>query len=440
MASSAAGGVWGRGLRLQSAVELLMVYSWVILIVAIVVSVAFILSFSTPTSSYLPSTCYIQTLFTCQDTLLSGNYLGKTPITYIVIFTNELQTPVSFPLNSLNVTMTNIGNFGTAVYTGNCTPNIAMPGAQVTCSETVPGALSPTIGSRVSTQFELNYKTCTSGSLSSCGTSVYKTSGYATQSIEGQLVTSSPYIVTLTINTILSKSVAVNDVGAAGFVLINGVPYPNGTVLYMPKGTYMLYADPLSGNGWVSYNVVSGTSTLGASPPGGGSAITLTLNSNTILQSQFTEAVCNVCNGSISGTPICPAACPTIGLCPKTVPTVTTTSSTTTTINPAPTTSTIGYYSCEPACNNAAPGYSCPSSCPTPVVCNGTVGVECVHSTGFSAQRQGAAVQSVTWAQAEQYLVTINPTTTVGTTTSTSTSTTTTVSAGSGATVDYCHT
>lgn len=439
------GGQYQWRMKQQSALELLITYSWAILIIVIMIFVAVLLSAFGSVSSYLPPTCYIQPLFPCQGTILS-QYTGTQPIKYAVIFINKLPNTLLFPYNGFNVTVSGVGSTGTNRYTGNCTPQVALSGTQVTCSESIPGRVEPSVGTQVNTHFTIGYKVCNGGTASTCEAQVYNASGYATQTIGG-----SASLYVLTVETQLWSS-SSKYVPASGFLLVNGQPYYNAANVFLPSGDYVIAAQPQTLTSFASFSVVSGTSTIGATSPTNGMT-TLHMLSNTTILLKFTEAICNICNYSSANTPLCPAGCTTITACPATSTTSTTTTVATTASTSATTIPNGGLlYSCN-TCQAEAQGYTCPSTCPYQSSCKG--GIYCSSTQqlsvagGVNSQQQygapggGTINISAYWrssylaqSYSDEYAVTIPLSTTTATTTTsttTSTSSTSTIYAGPAA-------
>ncbi|HUY69991.1 MAG TPA: hypothetical protein VMV00_00280, partial [Candidatus Baltobacteraceae bacterium] len=109
-----------KGLRQQSALELLTTYSWALLIIAVFVAAVAVINSARPATNYLASSCSIEPLLPCTQTLLTYNTVS--PIKFTLLFTNNLGQVMYFPVNSINITVTNIGTKGITYNVGNCTP------------------------------------------------------------------------------------------------------------------------------------------------------------------------------------------------------------------------------------------------------------------------------------------------------------------------------
>ncbi len=207
----------GDSRKSQSALELLTVYSWALLVIGVLLAIAFIVALSNNQANYLSPTCTIQPLLPCSDSLLS-----TTPIKYYITFTNDLQIPMNFTANAINVTTEGIGSSGTEHSFGYCYPGFALPGTSVVCTANVSGSYGATSGRQAGVFFTLSYYLCNSDSQSSCNTaSSYKTSGLSLQTIEP---------ATLSYNTLTVEigSIGNGAIGDNGLLVIDGERYADG--------------------------------------------------------------------------------------------------------------------------------------------------------------------------------------------------------------------
>jgi hypothetical protein len=252
----------------QSALELLTTYSWAFLIIAVFIAAIAILAGSRAPASYVPSTCNISPGFPCEQAVLSGyNSVVKTK--FMVTFTNNLGTPIYFPSNSFNVTLTNVGDAGINSYSGNCTPLVALKGAQVSCISQIPGTVMPSAGSQASASFAMGYSICKNMQLTSCS-GTYRTTGFSLQSV------SPPGTSLYTISFVTSPN--------TGIIVINGASYSSGTSAILVSGKYTAYASPPAGYTFGSWSITSTSSTLSSTTL---QNATLTLSSNATLQANF---------------------------------------------------------------------------------------------------------------------------------------------------------
>ncbi len=165
--------------RQQSSLEFLTTYAWAILIIALFIAVVVVISLSKPAASYLPSQCSITPLFPCIDTRLYYNAI--TPLTFTIVFQDNLGQAMYFPANAFNVTMTGVGVSGTQSSLGSCAPAFLPSGSQAVCTTQIPGNLKPPSGTTKSTSFSITYQLCTGGAQSSCASTAYTTTGTSLQ-------------------------------------------------------------------------------------------------------------------------------------------------------------------------------------------------------------------------------------------------------------------
>ncbi len=160
------------GMRAQSALEFLTTYGWSFIIIALFISVVFVLVSSKGVSTYAPSSCYISPSLPCIAAYASSNSLGSVAI---VKFTNQLGTEMSFPANAITI------RFGMtyANYTGNCVPANAFNYQQVTCTVNMP-QVHLVVGAELNPSLSLKYALCNN---KACSAYVYNTSGTATLTV-----------------------------------------------------------------------------------------------------------------------------------------------------------------------------------------------------------------------------------------------------------------
>jgi len=254
-------------MKQQSAVEFIMTYSWAIIAISLFVVVVIVLSDARPPQNYLQSTCSIQPLLPCTDSLLAYSSAGS--LQYYMVFVNQLGTTVFFPGNSINVTLSIVG--GRSVYSlGSCSPNLASEGAAVLCTAAISSNLKPGPGSSQIVDFALNYSTCLTSNAITCAKSYYKSSGYSLQDI-------SPSGTGMDLVTFSANR--------GGTIVLNGVTYFSSTVTYLPSGNYVIFGQPAAGTSFnsIAWSVNSPSSVVTPSSQN----TVLVLSSNTVLQMQF---------------------------------------------------------------------------------------------------------------------------------------------------------
>lgn len=263
-------------LKQQAAVEFMATYGWEFIIIGVFMAFVFVLVGIKSPVSYLASTCSIQPLLPCSQTLLTYNAIA--PLQYYVLFMNNLGVGMNFSVNAFNATTTNIGSSGIASNYGNCTPTFASSGSQVVCIASISGNLKPAVGAQTSLIFSITYNICRTNSPGSCQPINYKSSGYSLQTI----APSNFNLVTLALNT--------NP--TTGTVVLNGANYFNGVKSFFVTGNYILFAAPPACYKFSSWSV----STTGA-PPSTLSTTTapnttLSLNSNTVVNAIYASTPC----------------------------------------------------------------------------------------------------------------------------------------------------
>lgn len=244
--------------RQQSAVEFISTYSFAIFIIAIITATAMSISLSIGTTPPVYSSCSIQPLITCQQSLLTYNSVGGY-FTFVLVFRNNLGFMLQFPTtNAINLTAGTIASGSKSTVSGSCYPTLAAQGSQVVCIVKVNGKTQVKQGANTYTQFHIYYNLI----CSSCNANaLYNATGYSFQSV------SPPY------NNLYNVTVASSN----GVVVINGESYLNNTLVYLSTGTYSLYAQPNVGYHFTSWNVIG--SGLSISTNSLANTI-LTLNSN----------------------------------------------------------------------------------------------------------------------------------------------------------------
>lgn len=256
-------------MKQQSAVEFVMTYSWAIIVISLFVVAVILLSDVRPPQNYLQSSCSIQPLLPCTDSVLA--YSGTGPLQYYVVFVNQLGSTIYLPQNkALNATISIVG--GRSSYSfGTCTPSLASEGATVLCTANIGSNQKPGAGSSQIVDFVLNYSICSSANAIACNKNFYKSSGYSLQNIAPS-------------GTSLDKVTFITKNGAT--IIVNGVAYYNNTYAYFTSGNYVIFGQPAQG---ASFNSLAWTTNAPSYVASSSSQNTiLVLNSpSTSLQVQF---------------------------------------------------------------------------------------------------------------------------------------------------------
>lgn len=254
-------------MKQQSALEMLVVYSWALLLIGLFVALALVMSGSSRAVDYLPGTCSIQPLIPCIETLVTGRS-ATSNITFTVEFINQLGITMQFPASdAINLSVNNLGISGTGNFYGACNPQIAGSGARVICTVSIPGTVQPPIGSQTSSTFSISYSLCNSGSSCSTG---YVSTGQSVQ----QLV---PGTVKLYYVTIAASP-------STGSVELNGIRYYTGTRVLLVPAKYTVFAVPPAGYHFSSWSITS-PSTLASTAV---QNTTLAVQANATLTATFT--------------------------------------------------------------------------------------------------------------------------------------------------------
>jgi hypothetical protein len=261
-------------LRQQSAVEFMTTYSFAIFVLSLVLITVVTVSLSIGVSAPVYSSCNIQPLITCQQSLLTYNSVNG--FKYLLIFRNNLGFLLQFPSNAINLSTTGFSSSPNALTAGSCSPSNAVQGSQVICMVHVNGKSNVKQGTNTYTQFHIYFYICQSVSTCTYNSSnFYSVTGYSFQTLSSPL--------TNLYNVIITSS--------NGLVVLNGESYLNNSVIYLPGGsgiTYSLYAQPnvgyhfttwtLSGSGsWLTPNAIQTANVI------------LNLNSNATVTATFTH-------------------------------------------------------------------------------------------------------------------------------------------------------
>jgi hypothetical protein len=207
--------------------EFLTTYSFAIFTISLVLIAAVTISFSVGTNAPVYSSCSIQPLITCQQSLLTYNSVGGY-FNYVLVFRNNLGFGLQFPANSINLTLSNLISGASTNNLGKCAPYLAASGSQIICNVKVVGKSQVKQGANTYTQFKISYGLCTNQSVISCSANSYLVTGYSFQTL-------SPPFTNLYNVTIASPN---------GIVVINDEPYLNNTVVPLTSGSYTVSPQP----------------------------------------------------------------------------------------------------------------------------------------------------------------------------------------------------
>ncbi len=261
-------------MKLQSSVEFFVTYSWVLLILSAFIATVAVISLSRPVQTYIQSQCSITPLFPCLDTVLTTS----PSTTFTLLFQNNLGQALYFPSSAFNVLVTNTGFTGAQYNIGSCAPSLLPVGGEAVCNAIISGNFVIPPGAQTLATFIITYELCNGGTVASCSSSLYKTTGSAIQSV-------SPSGTSLySVNFQVSGSAGANS----GMIVLNGVSYPNSDTAYfansLSTGNYIIFAQPALGHSFVSWSAtvpstVASTATQNT---------VLLLTGNTVLTATFT--------------------------------------------------------------------------------------------------------------------------------------------------------
>ncbi len=205
-------------MRIQTALEFLLTYSWAFVIIGLAVAVVFLTIMSPIQGTTVsPSYCYIEPSLPCSQAAIVSN---SNSTQFYVVFQNNLGITMQFQSDALEV----VPSINLNKSTGSCYPSTAPQGAIVTCNATISS--KPTaLGAQFNPTFTINYELCSP----TCVKNTYGTTGTA-------VTFSRP------LSSFVLVSLFVNPSGA-GKVALNGVQYPSGSNVLLSLGThYTLYA------------------------------------------------------------------------------------------------------------------------------------------------------------------------------------------------------
>lgn len=160
------------GLKAQSTIEFLSIYSWTLISVILLAVVVSVFATSQSKNVYPPSHCYITPNLQCGALPVMSNSIGSVAA---VAFVNDLGAAVSFPNNAFEITPQYTS--GNEAYYGQCAPSTASNGKVVVCNASL-GSLSLSLGTHMEPTFIISYRICNGASCSS-NLPVYNTSGNA---------------------------------------------------------------------------------------------------------------------------------------------------------------------------------------------------------------------------------------------------------------------
>jgi hypothetical protein len=149
--------------KAQTAVELLTVYGWVVLIILIVLAMAYYSGYLN-LGSILPPDCTFTPTMSCST--FKFGYMPDGKITALNFkLTNGLGYDIAFDGNAVVLTAENVGKLGENNYTGNCSgppsSSIIRQGDSISCTVVIPDTdVVPSTGKRISFKLAVTYRNC----------------------------------------------------------------------------------------------------------------------------------------------------------------------------------------------------------------------------------------------------------------------------------------
>ncbi|MGC8669866.1 MAG: InlB B-repeat-containing protein, partial [Candidatus Micrarchaeia archaeon] len=256
----------------QSALEFLVTYSWAIIIITVFVAIILVLNGFRSPSYYLASSCYIEPLMPCVQTLVTYNAIA--PLKFALVFKNNLGTAMLFPQNSLNISISSANAKAASHFVGNCYPNFIPSGAEVLCIATMVGIPKPSVGTQMTIPFTLRYRLCSGPKSQQCSPEVYNTTGTSTQ------IVAPSYLNLYALN--------LNSSTPNSYIIINGVAYATNSTTFLIGKQYSVFAMPPAGYVFKSWLLQSKGSSISNTLL---QNTTLTLSSNATLIANFVSAV-----------------------------------------------------------------------------------------------------------------------------------------------------
>ncbi|MGC9190663.1 MAG: hypothetical protein ACP5FR_01995 [Candidatus Micrarchaeia archaeon] len=306
-------------MKLQSALEFIVTYSWEIIIIALFVASVFVLGGSKSPGYYVSSSCYITPLITCTQSVLTYNSVA--PMRFALVFKNTLGSAMFLPYNSINVTASGVGASSASHFFGSCYPSHLFSGQEALCLVDIPSSVKPAVGTQVTVPFKLSYYLCDGPTSTQCTGSEYQTSGYSTQLVAP--------------SSISIYSLSMNSSTKGAYIAVSGVSYPVNSTAFFVSNKYTIYARPPTGYAFSSWSISSLGSFLSSTTS---QTTTLTLSSNATIIANFVVSTSTTSTSSSTSTTATSTSTTSTS-------TSTTSTSTSTTSTSTSTTTTIPYCS-----------------------------------------------------------------------------------------------
>ena len=147
--------------KAQTAIELLTVYGWVVLLILVVFIVAYYSGYL-DFRNVLPQYCSITPTMSCSSYKFGFMPDGKT-MTLLYKVVNGMGYDIYFSNSSVSLTVDNIGKAGKNVYKGSCYPNSVpiRPGNPISCIVMISDSdVVPAIGKNLDFSLSMKYRNC----------------------------------------------------------------------------------------------------------------------------------------------------------------------------------------------------------------------------------------------------------------------------------------
>ncbi|MCX6776325.1 MAG: hypothetical protein NT130_05770 [Candidatus Micrarchaeota archaeon] len=147
--------------KAQTAIELLTVYGWVVLLILVVFIVAYYSGYL-DFKNVLPQYCSITPTMSCSTYKFGFMPDGKT-MTLLYKVVNGVGYDIYFSNSSVSLTVDNIGKAGKNVYNGTCYPNSVpiRPGNPISCIVMISDTdVVPAVGKNLDFSLSMKYRNC----------------------------------------------------------------------------------------------------------------------------------------------------------------------------------------------------------------------------------------------------------------------------------------
>ncbi len=250
-------------MRLQSAIEFLTTYGFMITILTILLII--IIYVATPASSVFPSQCSAYGGFVCAQAAYYANTVSNNA--NVVIF---LSNSGSSPTNILSANVIINGQ----TITGQCNPTFLVPGSNTVCIAIESPAAA--LGSQINGQFSIAAQSCNSGisrfSQQSCSFIQAKYAG----SFLVYVGPSSSSTSSTSTSTTSTSTIAIPTCTGSGTNTLTLTSYESMTAQYPATVSYTMYGG--GGGGGAGSSAASGTageSKAGSVPVAYGEVLTI---------------------------------------------------------------------------------------------------------------------------------------------------------------------